>query len=200
MDRSGGADALFADLQHRDGLGAIIGGEREPGTALGVERGKLFVQPALFVDEVVAVAFDLAAAIVVLDLEQALVELVDMLADRIEPRFDLGDAAGRDVRRRRLQQSLLGELRAAYEPCDGAFVPLRLPGSMLVSAAPSWGAALEHWFSDKAGAVPLADIYRAFADHPKARRNQHWRDKLRQMLQRGQFERVDKGLWRRRAS
>lgn len=89
----------------------------------------------------------------------------------------------------------------AAAPIEGAFVPLRLRVSMLVEiAAPTWRDALEAWFRDRDGPVALAEIYRAFSDHPKARRNQHWRDKLRQVLQRGRFERVDRGLWQRRAA
>lgn len=89
----------------------------------------------------------------------------------------------------------------AAAPIDGQFIPLRLPVSILVAGiAPTWREALEAWFSDKAGPVSLPDLYRAFADHPKAGANQHWRDKLRQVLQRGAFERVAKGLWQRRAA
>lgn len=88
----------------------------------------------------------------------------------------------------------------AAAPIDGAFVPLRLPVSMLVeAAAPSWRAVLEGWFAGRDGPVALAEVYRAFADHPKTTGNRHWRDKLRQVLQRGRFERVDKGVWQRRA-
>lgn len=86
----------------------------------------------------------------------------------------------------------------AAAPIDGAFVPLRLPTSWLVEAVTgTWSEALEAFFHNRSEAVTLADIYRAFSDHPKTRENQHWRDKLRQVLQRGRFERVDKGLWRR---
>lgn len=89
----------------------------------------------------------------------------------------------------------------AAAPIDGHFVPLRLPVSMLVDAlAPTWREVVERWFGGRNEAVSLSELYRAFADHPKARANQHWRDKLRQILQRGEFERVDKGLWRRRVA
>ncbi len=89
----------------------------------------------------------------------------------------------------------------AAAPIDGHFGPLRLPASMLVSAlSTTWREALDGFFADRDQPVALADLYRAFADHPKTRGNQHWRDKLRQVLQRGQFERVDKGLWQRRAA
>lgn len=89
----------------------------------------------------------------------------------------------------------------ADAPIDGAFVPLRLPGVFLVGAlACSWREALEAFFAGRDGPVELAELYRAFARHPKTAGNRHWRDKLRQVLQRGAFERVDKGLWRRRAA
>lgn len=82
----------------------------------------------------------------------------------------------------------------------GQFVPLRLPRFVLVEAVdapPTWRQALEDWFAALGEPVALADIYRAFADHPKAARNPHWRDKLRQTLQQGAFRRVDRGLWER---
>lgn len=88
----------------------------------------------------------------------------------------------------------------AAAPIDGQFVPLRLPVSVIIGAlVPTWREALDLFFAGRGGAVPLADIYRAFSEHPKAHANQHWRAKLRQVLQRGQFERVDKGLWKARA-
>lgn len=87
----------------------------------------------------------------------------------------------------------------AAAPIDGAFVPLRLKTQMLVSAfagGSTWAEALEAYMAARPGPVTLPELYRAFLDHPKTRANQHWRDKLRQVLQRGQYERVDKGLWR----
>lgn len=89
----------------------------------------------------------------------------------------------------------------AAAPIDGHFVPLRLPFSVLARAlAPTWREALEGFFADRDGPVALADLYRAFAGHPKTSGNPHWRDKLRQVLQRGAFERVEKGVWRRAAA
>lgn len=89
----------------------------------------------------------------------------------------------------------------AAAPIDGAFVALRLPLSCIApKLETSWREALTAFFAGREGPVPLADVYRAFADHPKSRANQHWREKLRQVLQRGAFERVDKGLWQRRAT
>lgn len=87
----------------------------------------------------------------------------------------------------------------AAAPIDGAFVPLRLPIAVFGAALDqSWRDALAGWFDSREGPVTLAEIYRAFSDHPKTRANQHWRDKLRQVLQRGDFERVEKGVWKRR--
>lgn len=86
----------------------------------------------------------------------------------------------------------------AVAPIDGHFVPLRFPKSVLVEALPAtWSAALADWFAQRQGPVALSDLYRAFASHPKAAANQHWRAKLRQTLQRGRYERVEKGRWRR---
>jgi len=106
----------------------------------------------------------------------------------------------------------------AAAPIDGAFVPLRVPRSWLVSVVSqngsrldgvltgaaelvgTWGEALAAYMAGQPGPVPLGELYRAFVDHPKARANQHWREKLRQQLQRGAYERVEKGLWQRRAA
>ena len=89
----------------------------------------------------------------------------------------------------------------AAAPIDGAFVALRLRAMMLVEAfggRATWAEALDAYMSAQPGQVALGDLYRAFVDHPKTRANQHWREKLRQALQKGAFERVDKGVWRRR--
>ena len=91
----------------------------------------------------------------------------------------------------------------AAAPIDGHFVPLRLSTSMLIrlpETLPSWAEALSQFFRDRREPVSLGEIYRAFLDHPKTRSNQFWRDKIRQMLQRGAYERVEKGMWRRVAA
>lgn len=88
----------------------------------------------------------------------------------------------------------------AAAPIDGHFVPLRLPSQFIVSALKlSWSQALAEFFAGCDEVVSLAELYRAFQRHPKTRSNQHWQAKLRQVLQRGQYERVEKGLWRRAA-
>ncbi|MCF1744204.1 DNA N-6-adenine-methyltransferase [Paradevosia shaoguanensis] len=89
----------------------------------------------------------------------------------------------------------------AAAPIDGQFIPLRLPRSYLVAGlGPSWREAVSGWLAMQPGPVGLDDLYRAFANHPKARGNRNWRAKLRQTLQRGAGERVEKGVWRRRAA
>jgi hypothetical protein len=78
----------------------------------------------------------------------------------------------------------------------GAFVPLRLPRSVVaVAILPSWSEALGDWLTEQSGPVALADIYRAFAVHPKTRGRAHWREKVRQTLKRGGFPRVGRGLY-----
>lgn len=87
----------------------------------------------------------------------------------------------------------------AYCSIAGQFVPLRIPRSVLVEAiSETWRAALESWFAERDGPIDLADLYRAFADHPKAKANPNYQAKLRQELQRGPFERVGRGKWTRR--
>ncbi len=88
----------------------------------------------------------------------------------------------------------------AAAPIDGQFVPLRLERSVLVRLASpegTWREAVEGFFAGREGPVALDELYRAFAFHPKARRNRHVEAKLRQVLQRGQFERVARGQWQR---
>lgn len=99
---------------------------------------------------------------------------------------------------------------AAYGPddcdvlatCDlaGQFVPLRLARSVIVAALePTWREAVRDWLADQHGPVELADIYRAMSRHPKARGKLHWREKVRQTLQRGAGDRVGPGVWEARA-
>lgn len=88
----------------------------------------------------------------------------------------------------------------AAAPIDGAFIPLRISKSFMMEVVPkTWSEALDTFFSQRSEAVPLAEIYRAFSGHPKTQKNAHWQEKIRQVLQRGNFERVEKGVWRRAA-
>lgn len=82
--------------------------------------------------------------------------------------------------------------------CDlaGMFLPMRFARFVAVAALEaSWRDAVLAWVRRQGGPVTTGDLYRAFASHPKARRNRHWREKVRQTLQRGPFERVASGVW-----
>lgn len=79
---------------------------------------------------------------------------------------------------------------------SGHFVPLRLPRSVVALAVPaSWRDEMLAWLRGHRGPVVLADLYRAFARHPKAARNPNYRAKIRQVLQQGPFRRVARGQW-----
>ena len=80
---------------------------------------------------------------------------------------------------------------------DGQFVPLTLPRIFAVALRrQTWREALSEWMAAQPGPVTLAEIYRAFARHPKAANNRNVDAKLRQELQRGPFQRVGRGAWR----
>ena len=96
----------------------------------------------------------------------------------------------------------------AYGPSDadvlascgisGQFVPLRLPRAVAVLALDqTWTEAVMEVVSAARGPVRLDDLYRAFAQHPKARGKRNARAKIRQTLQRGPFRRVRRGEWER---
>ena len=87
--------------------------------------------------------------------------------------------------------------RLAFSGLDGQFVPLSLPRLFVgVAFDTTWREAVLTWLRPRRGPVRLDDLYRAFARHPKARANPNWRAKIRQVLQMGPFERVDRGVWR----
>jgi hypothetical protein len=84
----------------------------------------------------------------------------------------------------------------AFCGLEGQFVALRLPKAIILAAlTPSWRQAIAGWMRAQRGPVKLDDVYRAFAGHPKARRNRHYQAKIRQELQRGAGRRVGPGLW-----
>lgn len=96
--------------------------------------------------------------------------------------------------------------RLAAAPIDGSFLPIRWPRQFVgfgqnvrSDQSSTWGGILAEFFAERTEALPLADIYRALADHPKTQGNRFWRDKLRQELQLGPYDRVEKGVWRRAA-
>lgn len=85
----------------------------------------------------------------------------------------------------------------------GQFIPLHFPRSVLgiefaneaAKSYASWREALAEFFADRPGPVCLADLYAAFATHPKSATNPNYQAKLRQQLQRGPYDRVGEGLW-----
>lgn len=79
----------------------------------------------------------------------------------------------------------------------GHFVPLIFPRGVMVSALcdVTWREALSEFLAGHGAPIALADLYQAFADHPKARANPHWREKLRQTLQKGAGKRIARGQW-----
>jgi hypothetical protein len=120
----------------------------------------------------------------------------------IEGRLFFHDVHGRRARANAGAPSVL----CAYGMADaeilsacsiaGQFVPLRVPRTYAVLALSStWREAVLDWMRSNDGPVEVDAIYRAFASHPKARANRHWRAKLRQTLQRGPFQRVRRGVW-----
>jgi hypothetical protein len=79
---------------------------------------------------------------------------------------------------------------------DGTFVPLRLPRliALCLMDAP-WRDIVVEALRKHRGPVALADLYRVVANHPRTRRNPHWKAKVRQQLQRGAGRRVGPGQW-----
>jgi hypothetical protein len=79
---------------------------------------------------------------------------------------------------------------------NGHFMPLRLPRSVVIAALePTWREAVLAWLRRQRGPVAVADLYKAFAEHPKAKRNPSWQAKLRQTLQRGAGKSVGRDQW-----
>lgn len=86
----------------------------------------------------------------------------------------------------------------------GQFVPLRVPRSVLVEAFErstentTWAAVVRSFFDRHGdGPVALAELYRYVRDLPKAAGNRNPDAKVRQILQRDGYQRVDHGIWRR---
>lgn len=80
---------------------------------------------------------------------------------------------------------------------DGHFVPLVMPRGVLVRALENatWRQIVVDFLKGCGAPVAVADLYRAFADHPKAAANPHWKEKLRQTLQRGAGRSVGRDQW-----
>jgi hypothetical protein len=79
---------------------------------------------------------------------------------------------------------------------DGAFVPLPNGGQVLVVFEPNWLETATAAFAGPGDEKTLDEVYGLLSEHPKAKKNQHWRAKIRQQLQRSRFERVARGIYR----
>lgn len=78
----------------------------------------------------------------------------------------------------------------------GVFVPLRLRAFSFGFAEPgTWIEEVRKIMERADRPMTVAQLYRAMADSPKARRNPSWRAKVRQTLQRGPFEPKGDGVW-----
>lgn len=85
----------------------------------------------------------------------------------------------------------------AFCGIEGQFVPLLIPRAFAAAAvAVTWREAVRSWFRARPGPARLSDLYRAFADHPKARANPNFAAKIRQVVQEApEFRRVGRGEW-----
>jgi hypothetical protein len=95
---------------------------------------------------------------------------------------------------------VLAALPASSDEKDtlaGLFIPLIIPRYVLVEALgdASWREIVSSFLSGRGEPVAVADLYRAFAGHPKSKRNPNWKAKLRQTLQRGAGRSVAHDQW-----
>lgn len=75
---------------------------------------------------------------------------------------------------------------------------LKVPVAWLIPmGSRSWSDALAEFFVGRSEPISLAELYEFFAADPKSKRNRHYKAKLRQTLQRGQYRRVAPGVWQR---
>ncbi|MCB1423198.1 MAG: adenine methyltransferase [Nitratireductor sp.] len=78
----------------------------------------------------------------------------------------------------------------------GSFMALTLAGIISVQLpVGSWIEEVRSYLEGINRPVTLSELYRAFATHRKARDNPNYRAKIRQTLQRGDFNRIEAGLW-----
>lgn len=87
--------------------------------------------------------------------------------------------------------------RLAGSGIPGAFVPLIVQHYVLAAHLPgTWESLVLAFFSTRQGPVRNAELYLAFAAHPRAKTNRHWKAKIRQVLQEAKTIRpIDRGLW-----
>ncbi|MDA4845985.1 DNA N-6-adenine-methyltransferase [Hoeflea poritis] len=85
----------------------------------------------------------------------------------------------------------------AHIPLEGRFVPLTARIFMIALPDPGTWAEEVTAALDRLGRTATLDaLYRELAASPKSARNRNYKAKIRQVLQRGLFERVDRGIWR----
>lgn len=79
----------------------------------------------------------------------------------------------------------------------GLFVPLVIRRLVLVQALRdcTWRELVTDFLMRAGTPVRVADLYSAFADHPKTKSNPNWQAKLRQTLQRGAGLNVGRDQW-----
>jgi len=79
----------------------------------------------------------------------------------------------------------------------GRFDPLKFQRFVMAAALrdASWREIVADFLEGNDEPVAVADLYRAFADHPKTKANPHWKEKLRQTLQRGAGRSVGRDQW-----
>lgn len=78
----------------------------------------------------------------------------------------------------------------------GAFVPLRIRAFTIGFSEPgSWVEEVRKVMERADRPMTVAQLYKCLADSPKARRNENWRAKIRQTLQRGPFAPQGNGVW-----
>lgn len=64
------------------------------------------------------------------------------------------------------------------------------------TASVPWVIVVAKAFPTPGVGMPLAQLYARIEGHPRTKVNPHWKDKVRQVLQRYPcFERVEKGVW-----
>lgn len=82
---------------------------------------------------------------------------------------------------------------------EGKFVPLLLPtviaGAALAESRMTWRELVGAVLRREGRALRLEELYALLRRHPKAKANPNYDAKVRQVLQQGPFERVDRGLW-----
>lgn len=93
--------------------------------------------------------------------------------------------------------------RLAEAPFDGRFVPLACAGQTVlvvrhdVATEISWTQLVVAVVEREGGETTLAVLYRIIAGHPKAQRNPHWKEKVRQSASRAGLKRTDRATYRK---